>query len=111
MRGTNIGEFEEIILLAVAALSPNAYGFAIMEQLENATHRNLSLTSLHASFNRLQVKGFLTSRFGEPTKVRGGKRKKFFELTPDGVEAIKKAREIRSGFWDNISLATLTSKS
>ena len=107
MRGTNIGEFEEIILLAVASLSPGAYGFAIMEQLENATSRNLSLTSLHASLNRLQTKGFLTSEFGEPTKVRGGKRKKYFELTPSGVEAIKKAREIRSGFWDNISLAAL----
>lgn len=109
MKGTNIGEFEELILLAVATLSPNAFGFSILEQLEEATGRNLSVTSLHASLNRLQVKGFLSSSFGEPTKVRGGKRKKFFDLTPSGAETIKKAREIRAGFWDNISLATLPS--
>lgn len=110
MKGTNLGEFEEIILLAVASLGPQAYGLMILEELEKATQRNLSLPSLHASLNRLQEKGYLTSSFGEPTKVRGGKRKKFFHITAVGIEAIKRSREIRSGFWDNISLATLTTK-
>ncbi len=107
MRGTNIGEFEELILLAVASLMPNAYGFAIMAELEKSTGRKLNLSSLHASLYRLQRKGLVNSEFGEPTNKRGGKKKKYYQLSTQGVVAITTAKDIRSGFWDNISLASL----
>ena len=107
MKGTNLGELEEILLLTVAALSPKAYGFSVKENVEERTGRYANLSAIHACLYRLEKKGFLESEFGEATKKRGGKRKKYFELTPSGMDAIVEAKRVRSTLWDEISLSVI----
>ena len=107
MKGTNLGELEEILLLTVAALSPKAYGFSVKENVEERTGRYANLSAIHACLYRLEKKGYLKSEFGEATKKRGGKRKKYFELTSPGMEAIVEAKRVRSTLWDEISLSVI----
>ena len=76
MKGTYLGEFEEIVMLSIAALQQDAYGLAIKKELEEQTGRKISISAVHAACNRLETKGFLSSNFGEKSEMRGGKRKK-----------------------------------
>jgi len=107
MKGTNLGELEEVVLLIVAALSPKAYGFAVKENLDERTGRYANLSAIHACLYRLEKKGFLESEFGEATKKRGGKSKKYFSLTSEGMAAIVEAKKIRNNLWDEISLSVI----
>lgn len=102
MKGTYLGEFEEIILLTVAVLKDSAYGNAIMEEIETRTNRKINLSAIHSSLHRLERKGFLKSYKGEATPVRGGKSKKYYEITPYGVKALNNIRELRQGLWSAI---------
>jgi PadR family transcriptional regulator, regulatory protein PadR len=94
-----LGEFEEVVLLTVAILNGEAYGVAIIDEIEKRLKRKVSLGAMQTSLRRLEEKGFLKSEFGEATKVRGGKRKRFFSLTSFGKKALKEAREQRLGLW------------
>ncbi|MEL6535078.1 MAG: helix-turn-helix transcriptional regulator [Bacteroidota bacterium] len=100
MKGTNLGEFEEMILLVVGILYDDAYGVAIKEEINNQTGRTVTLSSVHAALYRLLDKGYVSSRFGDPAKVRGGKRKKLFSLTSQGVSALQEARAQRDQLWN-----------
>ncbi|MEZ4993024.1 MAG: helix-turn-helix transcriptional regulator [Saprospiraceae bacterium] len=99
MKGTHLGEFEELVLLTIAALTTSAYSVAICEELEKHTGRKIRLGVVHAVLNRLEGKGFLNSCLGEPTNERGGRRKRFYELTNAGKAALLKAKELRDGLW------------
>ncbi|MEM7110045.1 MAG: PadR family transcriptional regulator [Bacteroidota bacterium] len=102
MKGTYLGEFEEIILLTAAVLE-EAYGNAILEEIELRTTRKVNLSAVHSSLHRLEKKGFLKSRKGEATPVRGGKRKKYYAVTPFGVSALEDIKKLREGLWSSIS--------
>lgn len=102
MKGTNLGELEELVLLTVAALTDAAYSVSICDELEKHTGRKFRLGIVHALLNRLENKGYLNSRLGEPTSERGGRRKRFYELTNTAKAALLKAREIRDGLWEII---------
>ena len=82
MSNHHLGEFEEIVLLTVAILNDEAYGIAIINEMETRLNRKVSIGALQTVLRRLEKKAFLTSKFGEKTKIRGGKRKRFFSLTP-----------------------------
>jgi DNA-binding PadR family transcriptional regulator len=99
MKGTNLGEFEELVLLTVAALVNDAYSVAICDELEKHTGRTAKLGVVHAVLNRLEEKGLVQSRLGEATSTRGGKRKRFYTVTHAGKAALTKAREVREGLW------------
>lgn len=77
MKGTSIGEFEELVLLVVGKLFDDAYGLAIMDELENKTGRSVMISSVHKALVRLEEKGFLKSRMGGATETRGGRNKRF----------------------------------
>ena len=77
----HLGEFEEIVLLAVAILNGKAYGVSIIEEIESRLNRNVSLGAMQTVLKRLEDKGLVQSEFGEATKVRGGKRKRLYEIT------------------------------
>src|SRR3954463_14660949 len=94
-----LGEFEEVVLLTVAILNGEAYGVAIIDEIEKRLKRKVSLGAMQTSLRRLEEKGFLKSEFGEATKMRGGKRKRFFFLTRLGKTALKEAKEQRMGLW------------
>ena len=102
MKGTYLGEFEEIVMLAIAALQKNAYGLAIKKELEEQTGRNISISAVHASCNRLETKGFLSAEFGEKSEGRGGKRKKIYKVSTSGQEALNAAHDLRKKMWGNL---------
>lgn len=102
MKGTNLGEFEEIVLLTIAALVSGAYSVAICDELEKNLGRSAKLGVVHAVLNRLEEKGYVKSKLGEATKTRGGKRKRFYTVTNGGKAALIKAREVRDQLWNRI---------
>ena len=99
MKGTNLGEFEELVLLCIAALISDAYSVAICDELSKHTGRSVRLGIVHAVLNRLEEKGLVTSRLGEATSARGGKRKRFYEVTHAGKAALLKAKDAREALW------------
>ena len=102
MKGTNIGEFEELVLLTIVLLQDDAYSVAICDQLDLQTGRKAKLGVVHSVLNRLETKGFIKSRLGEPTSERGGRRKRFYQLTNTGKASVREAREIRERLWNAI---------
>lgn len=97
-----LGEFEEIVMLTVAVLYGEAYGVAIIDEMEKRLERSVSIGSLQTVLRRLEKKGYLTSEFGEITKVRGGKRKRFFTVTNLGRKALEITKDQRMGLWNAI---------
>jgi PadR family transcriptional regulator, regulatory protein PadR len=102
MKGTNLGEFEELVLLTIATLLNDAYSVAICDELSKHTGRDAKLGVVHAVLNRLEEKGLVKSRLGEATNVRGGKRKRFYAVTSAGKSSLLKAKEIRDQLWQRI---------
>jgi PadR family transcriptional regulator PadR len=102
MKGTHLGEFEEIVLLSVAILADGAYGNSIKEEIKKRLGRNPSIGALHSSLNRLEEKGFLESLEGETTPERGGRRKRYYKVTKAGVRALQQAKDIRDGMWKSV---------
>ncbi len=96
MKGTNLGEFEELVLLTVGILYDNAYSVAIQKELNRQTDRKISISSIHAAVYRMEEKGLLNSRMSEAEKSRGGKRKRIFTISRSGKTALEKANELRS---------------
>ena len=109
MKGTHLGEFEELVMLVVAALFDEAYGVSIKSHIMKHSGRSVSLSSVHSALHRLEAKGYMHSRFGAPTKMRGGKRKKLFRITASGVIALQSARNLRDGLWNSIPPLALQS--
>ena len=102
MKKYPLGEFEEIVLLTVGVLFNEAYGVAIKDEIEKRLERKVSVGALQSALRRMEEKGYLTSRHGEKTNARGGKRKRFFTMTAYGKNALEHAREMRNGLWDDI---------
>lgn len=102
MKGTHLGEFEELVLLAVGALADDAYGVAIKEFITEKTNRKPSIGALHSALSRLEDKGFLKAKIGESTKVRGGRRKKYYIITIGGKEALRVINVQRSELYGMI---------
>lgn len=107
MRRSDLGEFEEVVLLAVAGLSPMAYSVGIAEELEKETGQRVTAGAVHAALDRLEAKGLVNSRMGEATKERGGRRKRLFTITPAGNAILQQVRDIRNRLWDKVLLKGL----
>lgn len=102
MKGTNLGEFEELLLLVVASLYPEAYGLAIREEIKESSGRSVAMGAIHSALNRLEEKEFLKSELAEATHERGGRRKRLFTITAAGKEALEHNRFLRNSLWDKI---------
>jgi DNA-binding PadR family transcriptional regulator len=102
MKKTKLGEFEELVLLTVAALQQEAYGVEIKRELEERLNEKLSVGSIQSALKRMEEKGFLTSAFGEATQKRGGKRKRIYSATPYAHRILAEMKEIRAGLWSAI---------
>ena len=102
MKRTHLGELEEVVLLTVAVLFDSAYTIAIIDEMQERLNRKVSIGSLQTVLRRLENKGYLTSEFGEATKVRGGKRKKYFYLTNFGKRALEEKKNERMNLWNDI---------
>ncbi len=102
MKGTNLGEFEELVLLTIASLVNEAYSVAVCDELEKYTGRSAKLGVVHAVLNRLEEKGLVKGKLGEATKVRGGKRKRYYSVTNAGKASLIKAKDVRDQLWKTI---------
>ena len=97
-----LGEFEELVLLAVAVLDGSAYGVTIAAELKLRTNRSISLSGVHIALYRLEEKGFVSSTFGGATAARGGRRKRLFAITAVGKQTLSEMRQVRNELWDAI---------
>jgi DNA-binding PadR family transcriptional regulator len=86
-----IRELELVVLLAVLGLRDGAYPVSIRDAIEERTRRTVSRAAVFITLERLEHKGFVTSRYGDPTPVRGGRAKRFFRATPAGITAARQA--------------------
>lgn len=102
MKGTYLGEFEELVLLSVAILFDDAYGLAIVDELERQTGRNVMMSSVHKALVRLEEKGYLKSRMGGSTETRGGRDKRLYQLTLAGKKVLADSRELRNDMWKQV---------
>lgn len=97
---------EQILLLAVMALGDEAYGVTIKDHVTRTTGRVLSVGATYTSLERLVGSGLLTSRIGEPTAARGGRAKRFYEVTAEGARALEETRSATSAMWSAAHLGT-----
>ncbi len=102
MKGTFLGELEELILLTAAALNENAYGVAIVAEIKNTTGREVNIGAIHTVLRRLETKGFLKSRLGGATTERGGRRKRIYSPTHAGQATLDQAYEMRTSLYKRI---------
>jgi DNA-binding PadR family transcriptional regulator len=93
-----LGGFEELVLLAIMKLGANAYGVPISEAIEEATGKRVSTGALYTTLQRLEEKGFISSKMGEATPERGGRAKKYFAIEVGGRQALKSSKEVRATF-------------
>ncbi len=99
MKGTHLGEFEELILLMVAILSGEAYGISILKEIQEKTGRKVTVSTIHTALYRLEEKGFVASEVGGASKERGGRSKRLYQITSDGRQALEDARDMRDTLW------------
>src|SRR6187399_1154979 len=100
MKRTSLGEFEEIVLLTVARLDVNAYGVNITHEIIEQTDRSVRLNQVHASLLRLEEKGMVSSKMGDPTPERGGRRKRIFKITAYGKQTLREIHYQRDHLWN-----------
>ena len=99
MKSTSIGEFEELVLLTVAAQHDQAYGVSIKESLEEILDRKVNISAIHVALKRMEDKGLVKGRFGGITSERGGRRKKFYVITIAGKKEVDRQYTIRTGIY------------
>ena len=100
MKGTHLGEFEELVLLVTGILSDEAYAVKIAEEIHAHTNRTVSLSPVHSALYRLEKKGFVKSELGGASKVRGGRRKRIYTMTSAGRKMLDRIRFIRNNLWN-----------
>src|SRR5690349_18311481 len=87
-----VGEFEHIVVLALLRLGDRAYGVTVRQEIEARIHREVSIGAIYATLDRLEAKGYVKSKLGEPTPERGGRSKRFFRVTAKGVAAVNRTQ-------------------
>lgn len=98
-----LGDLEELVLLAVLRLGEEAYGASIREELREQANRTVSISTVYVTLMRLEEKGLSRSWLGEPSGERGGKAKRHFAVSPEGVEALESTREVRERMWRGVA--------
>ena len=106
----SLGDFEQLVLLALVRLGDRAYGVAIHNEITERAGREVTVAAVYKTLERLEDKGFTASTLGEPTAERGGRRKKYFRIQPAGRRALRHAiaslRRMSDGLAGDLDLAT-----
>jgi DNA-binding PadR family transcriptional regulator len=105
MAADTLGEFEQVVLMAILRLGEAAYGVSIRQEITACTQREPSPGALYTTLDRLEERGFVTSRFGDPTPQRGGRAKRFFQVTPQGIASIARVQRDYQKLLRGIQLA------
>ena len=98
----HLGEFEELILLMIMLLKDEAYGLAIRKELKEQANRTVTIGAVHGTVNRLEKKGFIESRLGGASDLRGGRRKRLFTITSAGKSILERSRDAKVTLWSKI---------
>lgn len=101
-KGKFLGEFEQLILLALIRLKKKAYGMTIRREIEGRTGRHVSIGAVYTTLERLETKGYVVSHIGEATPERGGRAKKYFEISAPGLMALEQSRRVLGQMWAGI---------
>ena len=104
----SLGEFEQVVLLAILRLGDNAYGVTIGAEITECTGREPAPGALYTTLDRLEAKGLVTSRLGDPTPQRGGRAKRYFVLHSKGLEAITRVQQSYRRLLEGCELPGLT---
>jgi DNA-binding PadR family transcriptional regulator len=97
---------EEVVLLSIWKLKGNAYGVTIREFISEVTGKYWSIGSIYVPLDRLVEKGLVNTYQGQPTKRRGGRSKRFYEITPEGMQVLAEIREVHEALWEDFPKAT-----
>jgi PadR family transcriptional regulator PadR len=100
----HLGGFEHIVILALMRLREQAYGVSIRQEIEARTGREVSIGAVYATLERLEAKGYVRSHLGEPTVERGGRSKRFFRITSNGVTAVNRTHRALSHLSEGLDL-------
>lgn len=95
----SLGEFEELVLLLVAAHNKEAYGVMLLEKLEEKLNKKMNISAVHVALKRMENKGFVESDYGGITNERGGRRKKYYGITAKGKKVLDKQYELRTSIY------------
>lgn len=109
MEKEHIGELEELILLLIVMLKEEAYGLSIRKALKEHANRSVTIGAVHGTVNRLERKGFIESTLTGATELRGGRRKRIFEITASGKSILQKSRDVKVNLWQKIPELSLNS--
>ena len=100
---SHIGEFEQMVLLAVLRLDDDdAYGSRVRSEIEARADRRVARGALYVTIDRLVEKGLLDTKVGEPTPGRGGRPRRYLSVTPDGLASVRKAQQAWTSLWDGL---------
>lgn len=97
-----LGEFEQLILLAIVRHRGTAYGMIIRQEIEEKTGRSVSIGAVYTTLDRLENKGYLSSKKGEATPERGGKAKRYFKIRAPGIHALDRSYETLGAMWSGL---------
>lgn len=100
-----LGEFEQMVLLAILQLDGEVYGVPIVEEIERRTDRSVSRSAVYVTLRRLEKKGLISSWMSEPTPERGGKARRCVEIEPEGLEQLRASREAMDRMWKGLDPA------
>ncbi len=103
-----LGEFEQVVVLAILRLGDEAYGVTIRAEIEERTERAPAPGALYTTLDRLEAKGLVRSRFADPRLERGGRVKRYFKVTPAGVHAVARAQRAFTRLLDGLVLPGVT---
>ncbi len=98
----SLGEFEQLVLLAILRLGADVYGVPIVREIEERTGRSVSRAAVYIALRRLQEKGLVSSRMADPTPERGGRAKRYFRVEPAGLESVKESRRALNSMWEDL---------
>lgn len=94
-----LGEFEQMVLLAALHLKGDAYGVRLTDEIAKRSGREVSRGALYVTFDRLENKGLIESRYGDANDTRGGRRRRYVQVTADGLAALRESRNALMGLW------------
>lgn len=103
----NLGEFEQIILLAILRQNNKSYGAQISDTIETFGNRSINFGALYTTLSRLEKKGLVSSQIGEATAVRGGRAKKYFTVSAEGQKAVKNSVNTLLSMVDGLDLSSI----
>ena len=99
---TYLGEFELVILLTVLRMGDEVYGVPLARELAQLRGGDVSIGSVYAALDRLELKGLITSRLGDPTAERGGRAKRYFQVSEQGLQSIRETRKMLTRLWRSL---------